>query len=128
MKSVRSHILPLILVTILLTALGYAITAAAKISIPKSEILILPSLFALIVFLSILLFAIGIEKQPRNQTFFSLVAMGFKFLLEMALALIWFFIAKKTGTASVVLFFLLYLAFTLFLIFVVLNSLKDKSL
>lgn len=128
MKSVRSHILPLILVTILLTALGYAITAAAKISIPKSEILILPSLFALIVFLSILLFAIGVEKQPRNQTFFSLVAMGFKFLLEMALALIWFFIAKKTGTASVVLFFLLYLAFTLFLIFVVLNSLKDKSL
>lgn len=128
MKSVLSHIFYLLLLTLIITAAGYGISAAAKINILSSDILILTSLFAFVTLTAIVVFTIGARRQPRNQTFLSLVALGLKFILEMILALVWFFIAKKTGAASVVLFFLLYLAFTLFLIFVILNTLKDKSL
>lgn len=116
------------MLTLIITAAGYGITAAAKINILSSDILILTSLFAFVTLTAIVVFTIGAKRQPRNQTFLSLVALGLKFILEMILALIWFFVAKKTGAASVVLFFLLYLAFTLFLIFVILNTLKNKSL
>jgi len=56
------------------------------------------------------------------------VALSLKLLLEMFLALIWFIVGKKTGTISVILFFVLYLAFSLFSIFYMLKSLNDKSL
>jgi hypothetical protein len=46
----------------------------------------------------------------------------------MIFIVFWFFIAKKTGLPSVILFFVLYLAFTLFLILVMLRTLKNRSL
>lgn len=128
MKSVGNYIIPLLLLTILIMAAGYIIVTIAETVILPSDILILPLLFALVTLLTIVVFAAGVKREPRNQTFLSLVALGVKFILEMGLALIWFFVAKKTGAASVVLFFVLYLAFTLFLIFIILNSLKNKSL
>lgn len=48
--------------------------------------------------------------------------------MELVLALVWFFIIKKTTAASLLLFFVLYLAFSLFSIFRMLNTLKNKSL
>ncbi|HSL86252.1 MAG TPA: hypothetical protein VK861_04910 [Bacteroidales bacterium] len=128
MKSVRSHIFYLLLLTIIITAAGFGIAAAAKINILPSDLIILPSLFAFVTLTAMMIFTIGTRKQPGIQTVISLVALGVKFILEMILALVWFFVAKKTGATNVVLFFLLYLAFTLFLIFVILNTLKTKSL
>jgi membrane protein implicated in regulation of membrane protease activity len=70
----------------------------------------------------------GQKKTPGSQTIFSLVSVSLKFILEMVLALIWFLVAKKTEVSSVILFFVLYLAFTLFSILHILNTLKNKSL
>ena len=63
-----------------------------------------------------------------NQTLHSLVAVSIKLLLEMVFALVWFILVKKTGLPSVLLFFVLYLAFTLFSIFIIVKTLKNKSL
>jgi hypothetical protein len=41
---------------------------------------------------------------------------------------IWFFIAKKRGLSSVILFFVIYLTFTLFSILIIRKTLKSKSL
>jgi hypothetical protein len=49
-------------------------------------------------------------------------------LLEMLFALLWFIAAKKTSGKLVLLFFVLYLAFTLFSVFIILNTLKTKSI
>jgi hypothetical protein len=46
----------------------------------------------------------------------------------MVLALIWFIVAKKTSLISVVLFFVLYLALSLFSVWVILKTLKHKSI
>jgi hypothetical protein len=58
----------------------------------------------------------------------SLVAIGLKFLIELVFAFLWFFVGKKTGLSDVILFFVLYLAFTLFLLMVIVKELKHKSL
>jgi hypothetical protein len=57
-----------------------------------------------------------------------LVAISLKLLLELLLALVWFFIAKKTLHSSLYLFFILYLPFTVFTTFAMFNTLKTKSL
>jgi hypothetical protein len=49
-------------------------------------------------------------------------------LLEMILALVWFFVLKKTDTSDLLLFFVLYLAFSLYSIICMLKTLKSKSL
>jgi len=70
----------------------------------------------------------GQEKTSGSQVIHSMVSVSLKFILEMVMALIWFLVAKKTAVSSVVLFFVLYLAFTLFSISHILNTLKNKSL
>jgi hypothetical protein len=46
----------------------------------------------------------------------------------MVLAFIWFIVAKKTSLPSVLIFFVLYLTLTLYSIWVILKTLKNKSL
>jgi len=58
----------------------------------------------------------------------TLVSLSLKFLLELLLTIIWFILAKKTSSESVLMFFILYLAFSLFLILNILKALKNKSL
>jgi hypothetical protein len=57
-----------------------------------------------------------------------MVSAGLKFLLEIVLALLWFFVCKKTSLYSLLLFFILYLAFTLLSTFAMLKTLKSRSL
>jgi hypothetical protein len=58
----------------------------------------------------------------------TLLSVSFKFIIELILALIWFIVAKKTTFHSVLLFFVLYLAFTLISIWLILKTLKYRSL
>jgi hypothetical protein len=92
------------------------------------EIVILSSLFSIIAFISLVIFLRGQIKEPDSQTLHSLTSVSLKFLMEIMLALIWFIVAKKTSIASVLMFFVLYLTLTLFLLWVVLKTLKNKSL
>jgi Ca2+/Na+ antiporter len=107
---------------------GYIVTSVFSAGFYFSEVALLSPLFAIIVLISLIIFFRGQSKNPESQTMHSLVAVGLKFLLELFLVFIWFILAKKTGLSSVLLFFVLYLAFTLFLIFVMLKTLKTKSL
>jgi hypothetical protein len=75
-----------------------------------------------------MIFFRGQKRDPQSQTMHLLVALGIKFIIELIIALLWFFVAKKSGLESVILFFVLYLAFTLFSVLVVLKTLKYKPL
>jgi hypothetical protein len=44
------------------------------------------------------------------------------------LALVWFIVAKKTSLQSVLMFFVLYLALTLYTLWVIVKILKNKAL
>ncbi|HEY5470013.1 MAG TPA: hypothetical protein VIK07_05785 [Bacteroidales bacterium] len=92
------------------------------------DIGILGSAFSVITLITIVFFLKGQNKEPDSQTLYSLVSVSLKFLMELLLALVWFFVAKKTSITSVLLFFVIYLTLTLFSIWVILNTLKNKSL
>lgn len=128
MKITRHYIILLLLLDFILITVGYMVVEAGNFELQPFDVVTLSFFFTLITFTALLVFTRGRQKQSGRQTFSSLTAIGIKFLLEMILALGWFIIGKKTSTASVVLFFLLYLAFTIFLMTVILNSLKNKSL
>jgi len=90
--------------------------------------MLLSSAFLIILIIILTIFFRGQTKEPDSQTMHSIVSVSLKFLLELVLALGWFIVAKKVSLISVLLFFILYLGFTLFSVWAILKTLKDKSL
>jgi hypothetical protein len=117
----------LLLDSVILMA-GYLLSSKTVILNGFSDIAILTLLFSAITFISLLVFDRGLKKEPGSQTMHLFVAIVVKMLLEMFLVLLWFFILKKTDTSTLISFFVLYLAFTLYIIILMLNTLKRKIL
>ena len=107
---------------------GYIFVSIKLLNLLFIDIVILSTIFSIIAIITLVIFFKGQIKDPETQTLHSLVSLGLKFLLEMVLALVWFIVAKKTSLPSVLIFFVLYLAFTLFSVFIILKILKNKSL
>ena len=128
MKSITKYILPLSSFCIIVLAAGYFITGKTLSSPSFPEFSLLTFLFAAIAGISLFVFFRGQSREPESQTMHSLVSVSLKFLLELVLALVWLIVLKKTATPLVVTFFLLYLAFSLLYIFILLNTLRNKSL
>jgi hypothetical protein len=124
----RKYSIGLLLLDLILLLAGYLLVTFTDITLHFSEIGILTISFSAIVLLSLYVFSRGLKKEPASQTMYLMVAVAIKMLLEMVLALVWFFVAKKTFTSSLLLFFVLYLAFSLYSIFLMLNTLKHKPL
>jgi len=93
-----------------------------------SDLLILSSVFTIIIIVCIVIFIKGLSKTPQSSFWYTFVSIGVKLLLEMVLAILWFAVAKKNNIEVVLIFFILYLPFTLFLILTILKTLKKKSL
>ena len=69
------------------------------------------------------------EKKPADaQPVFTMAVIGLKFILVATLALIYFNVLKKAGLNNVVLFFILYLTFTTYLIISLVKTQKNRSL
>jgi hypothetical protein len=127
-KSLIVHILLLLLLCFLIVVSGFFLAGQPLQHEFLNSLFLLTSCFFTVTLVSVLIFHHGLEKEPRSQTFHTFVAISLKFLLELVLALIWFIVIKKTGTQSVLMFFVLYLSFSLFLIILILKTLKTKSL
>jgi hypothetical protein len=124
----KKYLIGLLLIDLLVLSAGFLLVAFSVINLQFGEIAALTLIFSAIVLLSLFVFDRGLKKESSSQIMYLLVAIAIKMLLEMVLALLWFFVAKKTSTSSLLLFFVLYLAFSLYLIFFMLNTLKNKSL
>ncbi len=83
--------------------------------------------FAVTAFISLLIFFNGQRSGPEKSVFMTLVALGVKMLLSFVLALLFFVVFKNARTGSVILFFILYLAFTVFVFLTIFSVLKKKS-
>lgn len=124
----RKYTIGVLLLDLILLLAGYLLVAFTDVTLHFSEIAILTLSFSAILLLSLYVFRRGLKKEPASQTMHLMVAVSLKMLLEMVLALVWFFVAKKTFSSSLLLFFVLYLAFSLYSIFLMLNTLKHKPL
>ena len=111
-----------------ITGLGSIILLLIGAEKLLSDLLILSSVFTVIIIVCIVIFTKGQSKAPQKGFMYTLVSMGVKLLLEMILAILWFVVAKKSNVEVVLMFFILYLPFTLFLILTILKTLKKKSL
>jgi len=117
-----------VLLNILLIGTGYFLSPLIKNIFIIKDLVLLSLLFSLTTIIALIIFLRGQTKDPESQTMHSLVSVSLKFLLELVLALLWFIVIKKTGLASVLIFFVIYLTFTLLSVWVILKTLKNKSL
>lgn len=83
--------------------------------------------FAFSSLLVLMLFFAGTAKNPERSVFFTFVALGVKMLLSLIIALFYFLVFKNTDTGSVILFFVLYLEFTFFIVLTLLRLTNHSS-
>lgn len=84
--------------------------------------------FTLIAFSVLLIFYPSTGKDPEKSVFSTLIALGLKMLLSFVFALVFFLGFKNRELASVILFFVLYLLFTSFVILIFVTTLKKREL
>ena len=128
LKQLRLYILILLLLNIVFLGIGYILNSYVNLNLGYGEIALLSAGFSVIALITIIVFLAGQTKEPDSQTLYTLLSVSLKFLMEMFLALIWFFVVKKTSLIYVLMFFVIYLTLTLFSILVILKALKNKSL
>lgn len=128
MKRFHRYLLSLLLLNILFLLAAYLIAYIGDFDFIFSETIILAPVFSVISGITALVFFTGQTKTPESQIVYSIVAISLKFLLEIILALIWFVVAKKTSLQSILIFFVLYLALTLFTVCGIVKTLKNKAL
>ncbi|MCU0461293.1 MAG: hypothetical protein MUF36_04665 [Bacteroidales bacterium] len=128
MRPLLKFIQLLLLLELLILAAGFFIISKSGTGIGFGEVALLSSILTIVALVTLIIFFRGQERDPASQTLHSLVAVTLKFLLELVIAFLWFFVAKKTQLSSVVLFFVLYLTFTMFLVLIMIKTLKNKSL
>ncbi|NLE34641.1 MAG: hypothetical protein GX622_06035 [Bacteroidales bacterium] len=83
--------------------------------------------FAMVAFISLLFFFNGFFSGEEKSVFMTLIALGVKMLLSFLLALLFFLVFKNDATGSLILFFVIYLAITVFVILTLTSVLKKKS-
>ena len=127
-KSLFRNILYIIALSLFILSAGYLMIFQAGIAGNFKELTILTIVFLFICIVTFVIFQRGQSKDPQSQTLHTLVSVSVKLLLEMVLALLWFFAAKKTSSESVFMFFVLYLTFSLFSVLLILKTLKHRSL
>jgi hypothetical protein len=118
----------LLILSLILILLSFIFFPHSSNDIIQPDIIWLIFSFVFTAEISLLIFLTGQTKDNKSQVFYTLTSISLKFLIELIIAMIWFLIAKKTSISYILLFFVLYLTFTTFSIFVILNTLKNKSL
>ena len=119
--------LTLVLLLIILTA-GAILVKNSSTDFTFSEYFLLSFSMASIAAAVILIFMRGQHREAKEEVMFTFTAIGLKFILELFLAMAWFLIAKKSSIQCVILFFVLYLTFSIFTVVCILKRLKKKSL
>jgi len=128
MKSNLRYFALLLILMLLLNIGGLFLLSEFSPGFSYSDLFSISFAFMVISAAVLLIFFRGTARSEKERAMHSLVAVSSKFLAELVLALIVFRVAKKTGLTYVLLFFVLYLSFSLFSVGVILKTLKKKTL
>lgn len=109
-------------------AAGYLLGKLPGVVVHLNDLGLLTLFFTFISVVIMLIFFSGLNKDQGSRTIHILVAVSLKLLLELVLAVLWFFIGKKNTFNSLYMFFILYLLFTVFTTLAMYKNLKTKSL
>lgn len=128
MKRSLKYLLILLILFLLLFLTGLLIDSKLNLDFTIPDLFNLIISFALASVISLIVYFRGFPLSPGERAMHTFTSVSIKFIMELFIALIWFLIAKKTSTSCILLFFVLYLTFTLYFICVIINTLKNKSL
>lgn len=122
------YIISILILFILISCGALIVNSVFSLEMNELAVVSLIFSFAISTLLSLLVFIRGLSRESDVQAMHSFVSVGMKFIMELFIALIWFVAAKKTSAEYILIFFVLYLAFSMFSIIVILKTLKKKSL
>jgi drug/metabolite transporter (DMT)-like permease len=128
MRKVTRQILNAAILTTILAIAGLMIKMRQPGMVDGMSLSILLPSFFVTISLALIIFNAGLSKPDDTSPLYTLSAIGLKFFLAAILSLVYFVALKKTELRFVILFFILYLAFTFYLLRVILKTLKNKSL
>jgi len=128
MKSPVRIFIHLLFYSLIVFALSVAAINILETGLAFKDLLLPGLIFPAIIAVSFIVFIAGREKAPERQPVYTMAAVGTKFVLSSVFALTYFIILKRSGPEYIILFFLLYLAFTVYLLKVILKVLNVKSL
>lgn len=92
----------------------------------KSSVIILVTSFFIMSVIILSLAFVGSKKESDSQMLFTFGAIGLKFVLSAIIALLYFEVFKKSGLNNILLFFVLYLTFTVYLVFILIKDLNTR--
>ncbi len=128
MKKAAGKFINLFIYTLLVFAFMAIVILLVPLQVSISELLLTTFIFSVITSLALLLFLLGTDRSPERQPLYTMGAVGLKLFLFIIYAIVYFVVFKNTGAVYIILFFLLYLAFTIYLLRIVVKTLKIKSL
>ena len=128
MKKAAGKFINLFIYTLMVFAFMAIIILLVPLQVSIPELLLTTFIFSVITSLALLLFLLGTDRSPERQPLYTMGAVGLKLFLFIIYAIVYFVVFKNTGAVYIILFFLLYLAFTIYLLRIVVKTLKIKSL
>ena len=94
--------------------------------ISRNQFLLTLSFYFFVNLVVISLFFKGKRKDPKKSLLYTFSAISAKFLLYLLFIVIYFLVTKNLSTTYLIVFFILYLAFTLFTVLAIVKALKAK--
>ncbi|MBE0676619.1 MAG: hypothetical protein IH591_18335 [Bacteroidales bacterium] len=126
MKGYIKEILILSVIAILLVVLFTMLQSRSDFFRSSAHGHLLPPVFLFLFAIINGLAHLGKRRDPDTQALFTLAVISFKFILPAVLAIIWFVVLNNTTNADVLLFFIVYLSFSLTTVLLIIRNLKTK--
>jgi hypothetical protein len=126
MKTYRRLLTILLLIYLVLSALSYSLWQFAGYGIPFQQTAVLLSASLVISALAGGIFVSGLKKPGSKRVLNTLVAISVKFFLFIVLLVAFVFITENRSWHLILTFFVIYLAFTSFLLTTFVSILKKS--
>lgn len=128
MVTLIKRLLNTTILALILTLIALVLNNLIPGILEKSSLLILIISFYILSILVISVSYAGSRRSSDAETLFNFAAIGVKFILSAVIALLYFEAFKKEGLNNIVLFFVLYLTFTVYLLVSIVKVLNIRSL
>ncbi len=125
-RAIKQYLLLLVLSLVLIITIILLNSFHPSLYNPLSAVMLTVG-FTVAALASLLVFFNGFSSDTAKSVLLTLMALVMKTLLSLILALLYLVVFKNDQTGSVILFFILYLAFTVYVIYTFTSVLKKKS-
>ena len=116
----------LTLITLIFLFIGLILIPAKISGISLNQFLLTLGFYFIVNQVVLYLFFKGKKKDPKKSVLYTFSAVSAKFLFYLLFIVIYYLVTKNLSTGYIIVFFILYLAFTLFTALVIVKALKTN--